>query len=71
MLLFWLYRYLVMPVLGRLLSNDRSAYIYLPATMDAITQGDDMAQRFRQAGFRDVGFRYLAFGMCCMYYGKL
>ena len=69
--LFWLYRYLVMPVLGRLLSNDRSAYIYLPATMDAITQGDDMAQRFRQAGFRDVGFRYLAFGMCCMYYGKL
>ena len=69
--LFWFYRYLVMPVLGRLLSNDRSAYTYLPATMDAITQGDDMAQRFRQAGFRDVGFRYLAFGMCCMYYGKL
>jgi len=68
--LFQLYRHVVMPVLGKLLSNDKSAYTYLPETMEAIVQGEEMAKRFREAGFTDVGFRYLAFGMCCMYWGK-
>ena len=67
---FWLYQHTVMPVLGKLLSNDRQAYTYLPRTMDAVAQGEEMAARFREAGFQDVGYEYLAFDMCCMYSGK-
>jgi len=67
---FWLYQHTVMPVLGKLLSNDRQAYSYLPRTMEAIVQGADMADKFREAGFSNVEYEYLAFGMCCMYSGK-
>ena len=64
---FWLYQHTFMPILGKLLSNDRQAYSYLPRTMEAIVQGADMADKFREAGFSNVEYEYLAFGMCCMY----
>ena len=65
--LFYLYQHCIMPLMGRLMAHDRDAYSYLPHTMAAIPQGQDMAQHFRQAGFTDVSFRYLPFDMCCMY----
>ena len=68
--LFSLYQHCIMPLMGRLMAHDRDAYSYLPRTMAAIPQGEDMAQHFRQAGFTDVTYRYLPFGMCCMYVGK-
>ena len=64
---FWLYQHVVMPVVGTLFSHDRKAYCYLPRTMAAVPQGDEMAAKFREAGFHDVEFEYLTFGMCCMY----
>lgn len=67
---FWLYQHTIMPLLGRILSNDRQAYSYLPRTMAAVSQGDEMAAKFREAGFTDVSYQYLAFDMCCMYSGK-
>jgi demethylmenaquinone methyltransferase/2-methoxy-6-polyprenyl-1,4-benzoquinol methylase len=36
--LFWLYAHVVMPLLGRLISHDDSAYTYLPASMEAFPQ---------------------------------
>ena len=68
---FWLYQHTFMPILGKLLSNDRQAYTYLPQTMDAVAQGEEMAARFREAGFQEVGYEYLAFDMCCMYWGNV
>lgn len=67
--LFSLYQHCIMPLMGRLMAHDRDAYSYLPRTMAAIPQGEDMAQHFRQAGFTRVTYRYLPFGMCCMYVG--
>ena len=67
---FALYQRIIMPVVGKLMSKDKSAYTYLPNTMAAVKQGEEMAAQFREAGFQDVGFEYLAFGMCCMYWGK-
>ena len=67
---FWLYQHTIMPLLGRILSNDRQAYSYLPRTMAAVSQGEEMAAKFREAGFTDVSYQYLAFDMCCMYSGK-
>ena len=67
---FALYQRIIMPVVGKLMSKDKSAYTYLPSTMDAVAQGEEMASKFREAGFQEVGYKYLAFDMCCMYYGK-
>ena len=65
--LFWLYKKVVMPTLGKLLSKDTSAYTYLPDTMDAVPQAERMQHIIQQAGFHHVNFRRLAFGMCILY----
>ena len=64
---FWLYKKGVMPVLGKLFSKDRTAYSYLPETMDAVPQAERMQRIIQQAGFHNVNFKRLAFGMCILY----
>lgn len=65
--LFWIYKKCVMPVIGRCISHDNSAYTYLPDTMDTIPQAGQMADIFRKAGLRHVCYRRLAPGMCILY----
>lgn len=66
---FGIYRNYIMPIYGRLVSKDEKAFRYLPETMDAIQQGEGMKERFERAGFENVEFKYLSFGMCVMYSG--
>lgn len=65
--LFAIYSKLYMPVMGKLLSKDTSAYTYLPATMQAVPQAQDMADIISRAGFHNVHYRRLLFGMCIHY----
>lgn len=65
--LFWLYSHVVMPLLGRFISHDNTAYTYLPETMEAIPQADAMTEIIRKAGFTNVRYRRLIFGMCILY----
>ncbi len=64
---FWLYKKGVMPMLGKLFSKDNTAYSYLPETMDAVPQAERMQSIIQQAGFHNVNFKRLAFGMCILY----
>lgn len=68
--LFGLYKRVVMPVIGKRVSHDNSAYSYLPDTMDKVPQGDEMKSILEKAGFRDVVYKRLAFGMCMLYAGR-
>ena len=65
--LFYLYKKVVMPTLGMLFSKDKTAYSYLPETMDAVPQAERMQGIIQQAGFQNVNYRRLAFGMCILY----
>ncbi|MCR5044544.1 MAG: bifunctional demethylmenaquinone methyltransferase/2-methoxy-6-polyprenyl-1,4-benzoquinol methylase UbiE [Bacteroidaceae bacterium] len=65
--LFYIYKKVVMSVLGKLFSKDNTAYSYLPETMDAVPQAERMQSIIQQAGFHDVNFKRLAFGMCILY----
>ena len=65
--LFYIYKKLVMPTIGRLFSKDSTAYSYLPDTMDAVPQGKRMQEIIQKAGFHNVNFRPLLFGMCMLY----
>jgi demethylmenaquinone methyltransferase/2-methoxy-6-polyprenyl-1,4-benzoquinol methylase len=67
---FWFYQHVIMPVVGTLFSHDRQAYRYLPRTMAAVPQGEEMAAKFREAGFAAIEYEYLTFGMCCLYSAK-
>ena len=66
--LFHIYSHTVLPVYGRLISKDTSAYSYLTKTIEAFPQGERMQQILQQAGFKDATFRRLTFGICTMYF---
>lgn len=65
--LFWLYSHTVLPLYGRLVSKDKSAYTYLTKTIEAFPQGERMMEILQQAGFSETAFRRLTFGICTLY----
>ncbi|MBO6190535.1 MAG: bifunctional demethylmenaquinone methyltransferase/2-methoxy-6-polyprenyl-1,4-benzoquinol methylase UbiE [Alloprevotella sp.] len=65
--LFWLYSHLWMPLVGKLISRDKKAYRYLPATMEAFPQGERMQEILKQAGFTNVSFKRFTFGLSTLY----
>ena len=65
--LFSIYSRIVIPVIGKLLSKDKSAYTYLPQTIKAFPQGEVMKDVIARAGFKEVRFKRLTFGICTLY----
>lgn len=65
--LYHFYSKTAMPLIGRLISKDDSAYTYLPQSIAACPQGEEMAAIIRLAGFREVQFKALTFGICTLY----
>lgn len=65
--LFWLYAHVWMPLIGKLISRDKQAYSYLPATMEAFPQGEVMQGIIEKAGFRSVKFQRFTFGLSTLY----
>lgn len=68
--LFWLYAHVVMPIVGRLISHDNSAYTYLPASMEAFPQPERMEGILHQVGFSEVQWQRFTFGINTMYLAK-
>lgn len=65
--LFWCYSHVFMPLVGRLISKDKQAYSYLPATMEAFPQGEVMQGILERAGFEDVRFQRFTCGLSTLY----
>ena len=65
--LYAIYSKIVIPTLGKLLSKDRSAYTYLPASIKAFPQGEVMTDILKKAGFQHVSFKRLTLGICTLY----
>ena len=68
--LFHVYSHTVLPLYGRLISHDRSAYSYLTATIEAFPQGELMVDILQKAGFSKASFRRLTFGICTLYFAQ-
>ena len=66
--LFKAYSHTVLPLYGRMVSKDKSAYSYLTKTIEAFPQGERMTDILRQAGFKEATFKRLTFGICTMYF---
>lgn len=65
-----LYSRRLIPAVGRMVSGDSRAYTYLPESIAAAPQREDMAARLREAGFTDISFRSLTFGAVTYYIAK-
>jgi demethylmenaquinone methyltransferase/2-methoxy-6-polyprenyl-1,4-benzoquinol methylase len=66
--LFHFYSHTVLPVYGRLISKDSSAYSYLTKTIEAFPQGEEMVEILKKAGFKEASFVRLTYGICTMYF---
>ena len=64
---YWLYSRLFIPTIGRLISKDRSAYTYLPKSIEAFIQGDEMIHTLTKNGFGKALYKTYTFGICSVY----
>ena len=64
-----LYTLHIIPWIGSKKSGEKSAYRYLPQSIAAVPQGDDMLQLMRNAGLREATFKRLTLGVCTIYIG--
>ncbi len=62
-----LYTRSLVPLAGRLVSGDRSAYTYLPQSIAACPQRRDMTELMLAAGFSSATYRSLCLGVCTLY----
>ena len=62
-----LYTLHIIPWVGSLKSGDKSAYRYLPQSIAAVPQGNDMLQLMSNAGLRETSFKRLTLGVCTIY----
>lgn len=65
--LYRIYSKVLIPAIGKLISKDRSAYTYLPESIKACTQGQELCEAISKAGFKDVRLETLSFGICTLY----
>lgn len=57
----------ILPLIGRLISNDQTAYSYLNKSVKEFIWGNEMVKHIEAAGFKNVKFRTLTFGITTIY----
>ncbi len=63
------YFHRLVPLMGQLIAGDRTAYTYLPDSVDYFLTADGLADVFRQAGLVGVGYRHLGLGGVALHFG--
>jgi demethylmenaquinone methyltransferase/2-methoxy-6-polyprenyl-1,4-benzoquinol methylase len=59
----------LLPLIGRFFSRHRYAYSYLPESVTHFPQPSVFARTMRRAGFVNVRYRRLTFGICALFVG--
>jgi len=60
----------VLPAIGTIISGVRGPYSYLPASVLRFPSPEEMLDRMRAAGFRDVSWTPYTFGIAGLYRGR-
>ena len=63
------YFHRIVPLVGQLVSGNKSAYTYLPQSADEFLFPHELAELMRQAGWRDVSYRRLMLGTVAIHVG--
>lgn len=64
---YWMYSRLFIPTIGRLISKDKTAYSYLPKSIEAFIQEKEMTNTLLKNGFGSAIYKTYTFGVCSMY----
>lgn len=68
--LYRFYFHRVLPWLGGLISGDRAAYSYLPASVSAFPSARELGRLMEEVGFQNVRVRTLTGGIVTLHVGK-
>lgn len=68
--LYHFYFKTILPRIGRLVSKDRSAYTYLPESVEAFPDGTDFERILQKVGFKDTTCEKLTLGISSIYTGR-
>ena len=60
----------ILPLIGKTVSKDSSAYTYLPESVQAFPDGEAFLEIFKKAGFKNTKCISLTFGICSIYIGQ-
>lgn len=67
--LYRLYFRYVLPAIGTVISGVKGPYAYLPASVERFPEPNEMLERMRRIGFRDVSWTPYTFGVAGLYRG--
>ena len=65
-----LYFHHVVPLMGQLVTGDRSAYTYLPNSVDWFLTADGLSEVYSAAGLINVGYLLLGMGGVALHFGE-
>lgn len=60
----------ILPIIGKLISKDQSAYTYLPESVDAFPDGQNFLDILSAVGYKKTECRPLTFGIASIYIGQ-
>jgi demethylmenaquinone methyltransferase / 2-methoxy-6-polyprenyl-1,4-benzoquinol methylase len=60
----------ILPLVGRIVSGHRTAYRYLPESVANFPDEAQLARQMADAGFRNVQWRRLTFGIAALHWGE-
>jgi demethylmenaquinone methyltransferase/2-methoxy-6-polyprenyl-1,4-benzoquinol methylase len=63
------YMHTVIPILGRLISGQEEAYVYLPNSSEGFLSAEELVAQMNVAGFGDIGFQRMNFGTIAIHWG--
>ena len=66
---FRLYFHWLVPLVGGIIARDRTAYTYLPQSVDTFIDAEELAAILRDAGLSGVRYQRLGFGTVCIHWG--
>ena len=67
--IYHIYFKYVLPIMGKLFSQDPAAYEYLPESVQAFPEREEFISVLHKIGFRETTFKPLTFGICALYTG--
>jgi demethylmenaquinone methyltransferase/2-methoxy-6-polyprenyl-1,4-benzoquinol methylase len=68
--LYRTYFHHVLPLIGRIVSGHRTAYQYLPRSVANFPVEAELANKMKNAGFTDVSWSSLSFGVAAIHVGE-
>jgi demethylmenaquinone methyltransferase/2-methoxy-6-polyprenyl-1,4-benzoquinol methylase len=60
----------ILPKIGTMISGVKGPYAYLPASVERFPEPDEMLERMKAAGFREVSWTRYTFGIAGLWRGK-